>query len=178
MYEEAVRDYETIYRKEKSEGMHMSRCLLIELLINPSVVVNKRLLENAKITLKRSLHKDYYKILGVAKDSSLDDIKKAYKKRAMIHHPDRHSNATEAERKEQEKKFKDLGEAYAVLSDSNKRSRYDAGQDPTSDSGFGGVDPNDIFASFFAGGHPFGASFGFNPSSSRGGYNQFNYSQF
>lgn len=97
----------------------------------------------------------------------------------MIHHPDRHSNASEVERKEQEKKFKDLGEAYAVLSDTNKKARYDAGQDPTSDSNYGGVDPNDIFASFFAAGHPFGGtSFGFGPSSTRSGFNNFNYSQF
>lgn len=111
----------------------------------------------------------------------MDDIKQAYKKRAMIHHPDRHANATEGERKEQERKFKELGEAYAVLSDQNKRARYDAGQDPSGDSGFGpgGVDPNDIFASFFSGGaSPFGASFGFGPSRSTGGFSQFNYSQF
>lgn len=131
-------------------------------------------MEHAKIELKRSLHKDYYKILGVGKDSSVDEIKKAYKKRAMIHHPDRHANSSESERKEQEKKFKDLGEAYAVLSDPAKRVKYDAGQDPSAESGFGGVDPNDIFASFFSGGaSPFGSSFGFGPGHSRG--NGFSY---
>lgn len=93
----------------------------------------------------------------------------------MMYHPDRHANSSESERKEHEKKFKDLGEAYTVLSDSNKRAKYDAGQDPTSESGFGGVDPNDIFASFFSGGgSPFGTSFGFaSGPSSRGGFNNF-----
>lgn len=58
-----------------------------------------------------------------------DEIKRAYKKRALIHHPDRHANATDTEKKEQEKKFKELGEAYGVLSDPKKKARYDNGQD-------------------------------------------------
>lgn len=58
-----------------------------------------------------------------------DEIKRAYKKRALIHHPDRHANASETERKEQEKKFKELGEAYGILSDPKKKARYDNGQD-------------------------------------------------
>lgn len=51
------------------------------------------------------------------------------RKRALIHHPDRHANATDVERKEQEKKFKELGEAYGILSDPKKKARYDSGQD-------------------------------------------------
>lgn len=48
---------------------------------------NKRLLTEAKLALKKSQRKDYYKILGIDKNASTDDIKKAYRKRAMVHHP-------------------------------------------------------------------------------------------
>lgn len=64
----------------------------------------------------------------------------------MTHHPDRHTNATESERKEHEKKFKDVGEAYAVLSDPKRRSRYDNGID--AEKGSNNFDPNDIFHAF------------------------------
>jgi DnaJ family protein B protein 4 len=65
--------------------------------------------------------KDYYSILGVAKTASDDDIKKAYKKQALKWHPDRNPKNKE----EAEKKFKELAEAYEVLSDKNKREIYD-----------------------------------------------------
>lgn len=81
------------------------------------------------MALKKSKRKDYYKILGVERNATEDEIKKAYRKRALIHHPDRHANATDGEKKEQEKKFKELGEAYSVLSDQKKKARYDSGQD-------------------------------------------------
>lgn len=116
-------------------------------------IENKQLLEQAKLELKKSKRKDYYKILGVGKDASVDDIKKAYKKRALIHHPDRHSSASQAERSEQEKKFKEVGEAYAVLTDPKKRQRYDNGFDLDGGSGDGfetfDIDPNTIFQTFF-----------------------------
>lgn len=86
---------------------------------------HKRLLMEAQFALNRSKRKDYYKILGINKTASTDDIKKAYRKRVMVHHPDRHVTATEGERKEQEKMFKEVGEAYGILSDPKKRSRYD-----------------------------------------------------
>ena len=63
--------------------------------------------------------KDYYEVLGVAKEASEKEIKTAYRKLAMLHHPDR-SDAPEAE-----EKFKELSEAYAVLSDPDKRQKYD-----------------------------------------------------
>jgi len=107
--------------------------------------------------------RDYYEVLGVKKDASAEDIKKAYRKAAMKYHPDRNPGDKEAEAK-----FKEVGEAYEVLSDDGKRSRYDqfgfAGVDPNygagaggyGGSGFGGFggfgDFGDIFSEFFGGG--------------------------
>ena len=88
-------------------------------------------------------NRDYYEVLGVAKDASADEIKKAYRKGAMKYHPDRNPGDKEAEAK-----FKELGEAYEVLSDADKKARYDQ-------YGFAGVDPN-----FAAGGGGFGGGFG------------------
>ncbi|XP_045511069.1 dnaJ homolog subfamily C member 7 [Colias croceus] len=136
-YEEAVKDYEKLYKIDKSKE-------------------NKQLLHEAKIALKKSKRKDYYKILGVEKTASEDDIKKAYRKRALVHHPDRHAGATDTERREQEKRFKEVGEAYGILSDPKKRARYDHGQDFDDDgSGVGDIDPNVVFQTFFRGGQPF-----------------------
>jgi curved DNA-binding protein len=64
--------------------------------------------------------KDYYKMLGISKSSSADEIKKAYRKLAMKHHPDRNKGDKNAEAR-----FKDISEAYAVLSDKEKRKQYD-----------------------------------------------------
>ena len=113
--------------------------------------------------------RDYYEVLGVDKSASADDIKKAYRKLAMKYHPDRNPGDKTAE-----EKFKEVGEAYEVLSDADKRSRYDsygfAGVDPNFNpnaggfgggfggdfSGFGGF--GDIFSDFFGGGSTRGAS--------------------
>ncbi len=104
--------------------------------------------------------RDYYEVLGVEKGASAEEIKKAYRKSAMKYHPDRNPGDKTAE-----EKFKELGEAYEVLSDDDKRARYDqfglAGVDPNygggaGGSGFGGFgdfgDLGDIFGSFFGGG--------------------------
>ena len=87
--------------------------------------------------------RDYYEVLGVQKSASADEIKKAYRKAAMKYHPDRNPGDKEAEAK-----FKEVGEAYDVLSDDSKRQRYDQ-------FGFAGVDPN-----YGGGGNgPYGAGF-------------------
>ena len=100
--------------------------------------------------------RDYYEVLGVNKDASADDIKKAYRKAAMKYHPDRNPGDKTAE-----EKFKEAGEAYEVLSDADKRARYDQ-------YGFAGVDPN-----FGAGGAGYGgAGFG---GSGFGGFDGFLY---
>lgn len=82
-------------------------------------------MENAKLELEKSLRKNYYKVLGVGKQAGEDEIRNAYKRKALIHHPDKHSNATEEELREQEKKFKEIGEAYAILSDPIDRRNHD-----------------------------------------------------
>ena len=87
--------------------------------------------------------RDYYEVLGVEKSASAEEIKKAYRKKAMKYHPDRNPGDKEAE-----EKFKELGEAYEVLSDDDKRSRYDQ-------FGFAGVDPN-----YGAGQGGYGGGFG------------------
>ena len=66
------------------------------------------MLQEAKLELKKSKRKDFYKILGVEKTANDDEIKKAYRKRAMVHHPDRHSSASEEEKKDHETKFKEV----------------------------------------------------------------------
>lgn len=63
--------------------------------------------------------RDYYEVLGVSKDASADEIKKAYRKKAIQYHPDKNPDNAEAE-----EKFKEADEAYEVLSDKNKRARY------------------------------------------------------
>lgn len=110
---------------------------------------------------------DYYETLGVSRSASADEIKKAYRKLAIKYHPDRNPGDTAAE-----EKFKEISNAYEVLSDQSKRQRYDQlGHEAftsTGGNGFGGFggggaggfrDPMDIFSQFFGSGG--GGSFSF-----------------
>ena len=105
-------------------------------------------------------NKDYYAVLGVSRDADADTIKKAYRKLAMEYHPDKNPGDKKAE-----EKFKEIAEAYAVLSDAQKRRQYDQwGSEGMRGSGGGGFDPRgfgdpfDIFREVFGGG--FGDIFG------------------
>ena len=71
--------------------------------------------------------KDYYKILGVEKNATEEDIKKAYRKMCLKWHPDKWVGASDDEKKKAEEMFKDVAEANSVLSDPNKRQMYDNG---------------------------------------------------
>ncbi len=120
--------------------------------------------------------RDYYEVLGVSKSASEEEIKKAYKKMARQYHPDLHPDDPTCD-----EKFKEVNEAYEVLSDPSKKQRYDqfghAGVDPSYGGGSGGFgggfsggfggfsDMGDIFENIFGGG--FGSAFGggFNSSS-------------
>ena len=112
--------------------------------------------------------RDYYEVLGVDKSASADDIKKAYRKMAIKYHPDKNPGDKEAE-----EKFKEAAEAYSVLSDADKKARYDQfghagveGAGPDFSGGFGNLNDilNDLFGGAFGGGFGgfggFGGGFG------------------
>ncbi|KAK9722900.1 hypothetical protein K7432_002337 [Basidiobolus ranarum] len=139
-------------------------------------------LHNAELELKKSKRVDYYKVLGVSKDAGDSEIKKAYRKLALQYHPDKNAGDEQAEIK-----FKEIGEAYAILSDPAKRQRFDSGADLEGGmgmgGGFGGDDLNDVFFQMFTsgqggfgGGHGFGGhshGFGGGRQQFNGGFSQF-----
>lgn len=120
--------------------------------------------------------RDYYEVLGVDKSASEDEIKKAYRKAAKQYHPDLHPGDKEAE-----EKFKEANEAYEILSDAEKKAKYDrfghAGVDPSYGAGQGGYggfngqgfdfDLGDIFSNIFGGG--FGGGGASNPNAPQRG---------
>ncbi|KAL7936326.1 hypothetical protein V8C35DRAFT_254669 [Trichoderma chlorosporum] len=130
-------------------------------------------IRRAELEMKKSLRKDYYKIMGIEKDADANEIKRAYRKMAVKLHPDKNPGDAEAEAK-----FKDMQEAYETLSDPQKRARYDNGDDLVDPAdmfsaggmggGMGGIDPEILFSmmgnqggfgggGFRAGGFPGGA---------------------
>jgi molecular chaperone DnaJ len=119
--------------------------------------------------------RDYYEVLGVAKTASADEIKSAYRKLALKWHPDRWVNGTDAEKKTAEENFKEAAEAYSILSDPDKRAKYDKFGFATEQMGggaggfdFGGMDINDFLRNIFGG--SFGFDFGGFGGSGFGGF--------
>ena len=127
-WEEAVRELKSLFE------------------LNPQDTSLPKEIRNAELELRKSKRKDYYKILGIEKDATEHQIKKAYRQMAIKWHPDKNPNNDEADGR-----FKDIGEAYETLSDPHKRDRYDRGvdlePDPSEMFGGGGVniDPTVLF---------------------------------
>ena len=114
----------------------------------------------AKAALRNVNRKDLYKILEVPRDADEKDISRAYKKAALKYHPDKQAGKTDEEKAAAEAKFKAVGEAYEILSDAEKKQRYDSGvevediDNPHAGHGggggghHGGIDPNILFQMF------------------------------
>ena len=148
----AINDYQTVMglAEKRGDGDKMREM--------------KGKLREAQIQLKRSKQKDFYKILGVKRDATEAEIKKSYRKAALKWHPDRHANSSEEDKTKAETSFRDINFAYEVLSDSQKKARYDSGVDvedldnPHTSCGHGGrggmggrhggIDPNVLFEMF------------------------------
>ncbi|KAF2194950.1 TPR-like protein [Zopfia rhizophila CBS 207.26] len=146
---------------------------------NPSEPGIAKEIRNAELELKKSKRKDYYKILGISKDASEQEIKKAYRKLAIVHHPDKNPDDESAA-----ERFKEIQEAHETLSDPQKRARYDSGEDlidPAEMFGGGGfpggmagggmqIDPEMLFNMFggMGGGRPSGG-FSFSTGGPGGG---------
>lgn len=151
-WDEAVRAYKSIQEQNPEE---------------PGIAKDVR---NAEMELKKSKRKDYYKILGIEKDATEQEIKRAYRKLAVVHHPDKNPGDPDAENR-----FKDIQEAHETLSDAQKRERYDSGVDLMDPSeqfgggfgGFGGgaggvqIDPEMLFNMMGGGGGGRGGGFQF-----------------
>ncbi|KAG7450755.1 TPR-like protein [Guyanagaster necrorhizus] len=156
-YDKAVADFKSSIQQAQSDGNST----------DADVRALKGELRKAETALRQSKTKDYYKILGVPRECSTTDIKKAYRKESLKHHPDKGGD---------EEKFKLVAEAHNVLSDPEKRSRYDNGDDEDGmEGGFGGMgnmteaDIANLFA-HFGGGRFGGGGYG---GSRYGGSNEY-----
>lgn len=151
-HDSAVADYDAVMRMDPSQN-------------------NKAILTEAKKQQKIAKRKDYYKILCVNRNATEDEIKRAYRKQAVLHHPDKHASDSEAKQHAEEQLFKEVGEAYSVLSDPKKRVRYDRGDDLEDIAA--DIDPSQIFQNIFnmggANGAPGGFTFSFGGGGGGGG---------
>lgn len=147
-YESAIADFTSAFEQARSEGSDADAKAL------------RADVQKAEVALKRSKTKDYYKILGVPRDCGEPELKKAYRRASLLHHPDKGGD---------EEQFKLAAEAWGVLSDPQRRRRYDLGEDEDGQSaGMGGGmngDLADLFAQFHGGGfggggHSHGGGFG------------------
>lgn len=120
-FEEAVRDFKAAQECAEGDGAAVGE-------VRSIAEESKK----AEVLLKRSKTKDYYKILNVSRDCTDTEIKKAYRRESLIHHPDKGGD---------EEKFKLIGEAHAVLSDPQRRRRYDMGADEDGQMDSSGMDP-------------------------------------
>jgi DnaJ homolog subfamily C member 7 len=144
-YEKQEKYQESVYDLNKAKEL------------DPSANVDSQLRDLQK-KAKQQKRKDYYKILGIEKNATQEEIEKAYKKGCALNHPDRFVD--DDEKKEATNKFQDIGEAYSILGDENKRKQFDRGADLNDinsgmggfPGGMGGVDINDLFSMFGGGG--------------------------
>jgi DnaJ family protein C protein 7 len=144
----ATRDYESVMKLAEKRGDDVQMKEM------------KKKLREAQVALKRSKQKDFYKMLGIGRDANESEIKKSYRKSALKWHPDRHANSSEEEKTEAEKTFRDINLAYEVLSDPQKKQKYDSGVDVEDldnphaghghghGHGHGGIDQNVLFEMF------------------------------
>jgi DnaJ homolog subfamily C member 7 len=141
-YESAIADFNAALEQAQMEGA------------DADVKALRADIKKAEVALKRSKTKDYYKILGVDREAGEAELKKAYRRESLKHHPDKGGD---------EEKFKLVAEAWGVLSDPQRRRRYDLGEDEDGQSsgmggmgGMHGADLADLFAQFHGGGFPGG----------------------
>merc|ERR1711991_49613 len=114
-------------------------------------------IHKAEVAIKRSKQKDHYKTLGVSRKAKQREIKKAYRDLALRWHPDKHADDSEQEKERATIEFQKIAEAYEVLSDEERRSKYDRGEEVESNQGGGHHQGFNPFQNMhFQGGRPFG----------------------